>query len=78
MTWAKWVLAYLFDCAHLKTTWPQRSRAGMDYVCCLKCGKEFPYSIQLMRILGKDEGLKDRSRRRWPEAGRVRPVSMAR
>jgi hypothetical protein len=61
MTWAKWIFAYLFDCVHVNTTWPQRGRTGTDYVCCVECGREFPYSTQLMRIVGKEAQLEDRS-----------------
>jgi|HubBroStandDraft_6_1064221.scaffolds.fasta_scaffold36338_5 hypothetical protein len=57
MTWIKWMFAYLFDCAHLKTSWPQRGRNGLDYVCCLECGKEFSYSTRLMSIVTKDDQL---------------------
>ena len=78
MRWAKWILAYLFDCVHVKTTWPQRGRNGLDYVCCLDCGKEFPYSIQLMSIVGKQEELKERSQSRWAELRNVRSAPMAR
>jgi hypothetical protein len=65
MTWAKWILAYLFDCVHRHTTWPQRARTGLDYVCCLDCGKEFAYSTQLMCIVSKEGQLKDPSQCRW-------------
>jgi hypothetical protein len=65
MTWAKWIFAYLFDCVHRHTTWPQRARTGIDYVCCLDCGKEFAYSTQLMCIVSKEDQLKDRSQYRW-------------
>ena len=41
MTWAKWIFAYLFDCVHRHTTWPQHARTGVGYVCCLDCGREF-------------------------------------
>ena len=41
MRWLKWILAYLFDCLHRHTTWPHRDRRGLDYICCLDCGKEF-------------------------------------
>lgn len=61
MTWAKWIVAYLFDCVHRHTTWPQRGRAWVDYVCCLDCGREFPYSTRSMRIVSADLRLKDRS-----------------
>jgi hypothetical protein len=60
MSWAKWIVAYLFDCVHLKTTWPQRGRNGLDYVCCLDCGREFPYSTRLMSIVSK-RGTTERS-----------------
>ena len=57
MTLAKWIVAYLFDCVHRHTTWPQRGGAGVDYVCCLDCGREFPYSTRLMCIVWKEEQL---------------------
>ena len=60
MTWAKWIVAYVFDCVHSHTTWPQRSRTGLDYVCCLDCGREFLYSTREMRIVSDEEQLKDR------------------
>lgn len=78
MTWIKWMLAYLFDCAHLKTCWPQRGRNGLDHVCCIECGKEFPYSTRLMSIVSKEEQLKDRGQYSWAELGNIRSVPMAR
>jgi hypothetical protein len=78
MTWAKWILAYLFDCVHPKTTWPQRGRTGLDYVCCLDCGREFPYSTRLMSIVSKEERLKARSPYIWAELGNVRFAPMER
>jgi hypothetical protein len=65
MSWAKWIFAYLFDCVHRHTTWPQRARTGIDYVCCLDCGKEFAYSTQLMCIVSKEKQLQDRSQCGW-------------
>lgn len=67
MTWAKWILAYVFDCVHPRTTWPQRSRTGLDYVCCLDCGREFPYSTRLMCIVSEEEELKDRRKNGWTD-----------
>jgi hypothetical protein len=78
MTWVKWIFAYVFDCNHRHTSWPQRGRTGLDYVCCLDYGREFPYSTRLMRIVSKEEQLKDRSRYGWAELGNVRFVPMAR
>jgi hypothetical protein len=72
MRWLKWVLAYLFDCIHRHTTWPQRDRHGLDYVCCLDCGKELPYSMRRMSIISKEEQLEDRSRQAWEERSPVR------
>jgi hypothetical protein len=57
LAWAKWILAYLFDCTHSHTSWPQRGRTGLDYVCCLECGRELPYSTRLMSIVSKEEQL---------------------
>jgi hypothetical protein len=67
--WAKWIFGYLFDCVHRHTTWPQRARAGFDYVCCLDCGQEFAYSSQSMCMVSKEEQLKDRSQSRWGPRG---------
>jgi hypothetical protein len=78
MTWVKWILAYLFDCAHRHTSWPRRGRTGLDYVCCLDCGREFPYSTRLMSIVSKEEQLKDRNHYRWVERGNVRSVPLTR
>src|SRR5262249_20077113 len=50
MNWAKWILGYVFDCVHARTTWPHRNRAGAVYVACLGCGRELPYSLERMRI----------------------------
>jgi hypothetical protein len=78
MNWAKWILAYLFDCVHRKTTWPLRGHNGLDYVCCLDCGREFPYSTRLMRIVSKEEQPKDRGRYSWANLGNVGSEPMAR
>ncbi|HXO32811.1 MAG TPA: hypothetical protein VN901_10705 [Candidatus Acidoferrales bacterium] len=65
MRWLKWILAYLFDCIHRHTTWPHRDRRGLDYICCLDCGKELPYSMRRMSIVSKEEQLEDQSRQGW-------------
>lgn len=78
MSWVKWILAYLFDCIHPKTTWPQRGRTGLDYVCCLDCGREFPYSTRLMSIVSKEEQMKERSQLRWTEPGNIKSSPVAR
>ena len=70
MRWPKWILAYLFDCIHRHTTWPHRDRRGLDYICCLDCGKELPYSMRTMSIIRNEEQLEDRRRRTW-ERGRL-------
>lgn len=44
-------------------------RTGLDYVCCLDCGKEFAHSTQLMCIVSKEEQLEDRSQYRWVTPG---------
>jgi len=69
MSWIKWILAYVFDCVHPRTTWPHRDRRGFDYVCCLECGKELPYSTQRMRIVGRDALLADQRGAGWEEFG---------
>jgi hypothetical protein len=78
MTWVKWTFACLFDCTHLNTTWPQRDRTGLDYVCCLDCGREFPYSIRLMRIVSEEEQLEDRSQSNWAELENIGSARIAR
>ena len=74
----KWILAYLFDCIHRHTTWPHRDRRGLDYICCLDCGKELPYSMRRMRIVSKDEQLEDRSRQAGEELSPVGCRAVAR
>jgi hypothetical protein len=61
MNCLRWILAFVFDCAHRRTTWPHRDSRGHDYVCCLDCGRELPYSTQRMRIVTEDEPLEDRT-----------------
>jgi hypothetical protein len=48
----RWIWAYLFDCVHSHTTWPHRNQFGLAYVCCLDCGREMPYSLEHMQIVG--------------------------
>jgi hypothetical protein len=74
----KWILAYLFDCTHPKTTWPQRGRTGLDYVCCLDCGREFPYSTRLMSIVSKEEQSQDRSQYSCAKLNDLRSASISR
>jgi hypothetical protein len=61
MKWIKWIVAYVFDCVHRHTTWPHCDRRGLDYVCCLDCGRELPYSTRRMSVLTKKEQLEDRT-----------------
>jgi hypothetical protein len=77
MRWLKWILAYLFDCIHRHTTWPHRDRGGLDYICCLDCGKELPYSMRRMSVVSKEEQLEDRSRQAWEELSPVRSGAVA-
>ena len=51
MSWPKWILAYLFDCAHPHTTWPRRDATGLVYICCVDCGRELPYSLKYMSVI---------------------------
>lgn len=67
----QWIWAYLFSCNHRHTTWPRRNRAGFDYVSCLDCGKEFPYSWRQMRIVTSEEILQERNQQAT-EGGHVR------
>ena len=61
MKWIKWMLAYVFDCVHRHTTWPHRDPRGLDYVCCLDCGRELPYSTRRMSIVTIEEQVEDRA-----------------
>jgi hypothetical protein len=61
MRWIKWVLAFVFDCVHRRTTWPHRDRRGFNYVCCLECGRELPYSTRRMSIVTREVLLADRN-----------------
>jgi ribosomal protein S27E len=58
MSWAKWIVAFCFECVHRRTTWPQRDNTGLDYVRCLDCGRELLYSTQLMAIVSEEKQLK--------------------
>jgi len=78
MRWLKWILAYLFDCIHRHTTWPRRDRRGLDYICCLDCGKELPYSMRRMSVVSKEEQLEDRSRQACEELSPVGSRAVAR
>jgi len=51
----RWIWAYLFDCVHSETTWPRQNRLRQAYVCCLDCGRELPYSLESMQIVGETE-----------------------
>lgn len=61
MKWIRWILAYVFDCVHRRITWPHRDDRGFDYVCCLDCGKELPYSTRRMSIVTREILLADRN-----------------
>ena len=50
----RWIWAYLFDCVHAHTTWPHQDQFKHAYVCCLDCGREMPYSLEYMQIVGQD------------------------
>lgn len=41
------LLQYLvfWRCLHLRTTWPQSSKARTPYVVCVECGQEFVYDL---------------------------------
>jgi hypothetical protein len=67
MSWLKWIWDFLFSCHHRRTTWPHRNHGGLDYVCCLDCGKELPYSLLRMKIVSQEEFLQDRSQQAWEE-----------
>jgi hypothetical protein len=56
----KWLFAYLFDCVHRNTTWPHSNSSGLEYVCCIECGRELPYSTRRMSIVSEGERLEDR------------------
>ncbi len=60
MSWVRWILARVFDCPHRRITWPHRDDRGFDYVCCLECGKELPYSTRQMRVVTSETLSADR------------------
>src|SRR5215467_4070097 len=60
MSLLRWIWAYLFDCIHCHTTWPHQNQFGLAYVCCLDCGRELPYSLEHMQIVGQE-----RKRNMW-------------
>ena len=53
MSLVRWIWSYLFDCVHSHTTWPHRNQFGHAYVCCLDCGREMPYSLEFMQVVGQ-------------------------
>src|SRR5215467_7777077 len=55
MSLLRWIWAYLFDCVHSHTTWPHQNQVGDAYVCCLDCGREMPYSLEYMQIVGQTD-----------------------
>lgn len=57
----KWILAYVFGCVHHHTTRPHSDCRGLDYVCCLDCGRKLPYSTRRMSIVTIAEQLEDRT-----------------
>src|SRR5215472_15684336 len=50
----RWIWAYLFDCVHSHTTWPHQDQFKHAYVCRLDCGREIPYSLEYMQMVGPD------------------------
>ena len=47
----QWIWTYLFGCFHRHTTWPHHDSAGFDYIVCLDCSAELPYSVREMRMV---------------------------
>jgi hypothetical protein len=72
MRWLEWIRNFFFGCIHRHTTWPHRNQAGFDYVCCLDCGTELPYSLQRMSIVSREEQLDEQNGLAWKEAGDAR------
>ena len=73
MNWFKWMLqwiyACIFGCFHRHTTWPHRNPAGFDYIRCLDCGAELPYSLRQMRTVTSEELLQECSQQTAGRAG---------
>jgi hypothetical protein len=59
MNWLKWIVqwiwTYVFGCFHRHTTWPHHDSAGFDYIVCLDCSAELPYSVREMRMMSRTE-----------------------
>jgi hypothetical protein len=77
MKWLKWTLqwiyAHIFGCIHRHTTWPHRNPSGFDYIRCLDCGGELPYSLRQMRIVTSEELLEESNRETGGQgSGRIR------
>ena len=78
MNWLVWVVQWLWACTiggcfHRHYTWPHHNPAGFDYVCCLDCGAELPYSEREMRIMRRKEVLQQRSQLAREQVGFIRP-----
>lgn len=69
----QWLYALIFGCIHRHTTWPHHSRLGFDYICCLDCGAEMPYSTREMRIVTREELSQLRNQEKQEHPGHIRP-----
>lgn len=76
MNWLKWTVQWicpcLFGCFHRHTTWPHHDPAGFDYIVCLDCSAELPYSVREMRIMSRKEILQ-RKQLAQQQVGFIRP-----
>ena len=78
MKWIRSILAYMFGCVHRHITWPHRHRSGLDYVCCLDCGRELPYSTRRMSIVTIEEQAEERTLEGWEKLGNAASGVVAR
>ena len=46
-----WFGRIAFNWMHPHTIWPRRTPSGLEYVCCLDCGRELPYSVERMSLI---------------------------
>lgn len=42
-------------CSHSRVSWPRTPKGGQCYIACLDCGRELPYSWELMRVMTSEE-----------------------
>lgn len=62
-------------CTHSRVSWPRTPKGGQCYIACLDCGRELPYSWELMRVMTSEEVASAKDKREKAERTR-RPSAL--